>query len=136
MFAQIPANGIANIDVFLTTVEDGEIWLGVFSQPDITSQGMIIVIPPGDVKNRVLVQKTMPGQVEYLRTQSFPEHSATYNVEFQLDNGSVTTRIMRDTVVDPLPIDSAQPWLFVGYQVKRGNNRIQATFLNLAIQEP
>jgi hypothetical protein len=41
---------------------------------------------------------------------------------------------MRDTVFDALPVSSAQQWLFVGFQAKRGNNRIDAEFLNLSIQ--
>jgi len=120
--------------MFLTTLQDGEVWVGVFSAPDLNSQGMIIVIPPGDVKNRLLVQKTMPGQGEIQSTASFAQSSAIYNVIFEVGNGSVTTRIMRDTVFDPVPINSAQQWLFVGYQVKKGNNRMQAAFLNLLVQ--
>jgi hypothetical protein len=134
MFAKLPANGTVNLDVFLTTLQDGEIWLGVFAAPDINSQGLIVVVPPGDVKNRLLVQKTMPGQVEYFSTQSFAQISAVYNVEFQVSNGSVRTVIMRDTPIDPLPVGSTEQWLFLGYQAKKGNNRMQAAFLNLVVQ--
>src|SRR5215207_4884046 len=59
LFAQLPANGKANISVFLRTLQQGEVWLGVFAEPNIESQGMVIVIPPGDVKRRPLVQRTM-----------------------------------------------------------------------------
>ena len=135
MFAKLPANGTAKIEVFLTTLQDGEIWMGVFAEPNIESQGIIVVIPPGDVKNRPLVQKTMPGQAQYFETQSFAQSSAIYNVEFQFGNGLVGTVIMNDTPVDPLPVGSTEQWLFVGYQVKRGNNRMQAAFLNLVVQE-
>jgi len=135
MFAKLPAHGTAKIEVFLTNLQDGEIWTGVFAQPDITSQGIIVVIPPGDVKNRPLVQKTMPGQIQYFETQSFAQNSAIYNVEFQFGSGSVGTVIMGETVVDPVPVGSTEQWLFIGYQVKKGNNRMQAAFLNLEVQE-
>jgi hypothetical protein len=135
MFAKLPASGLANIDVFLTNLQDGEIWLGVFAEPNIDSQGIIVVIPSGDVKNRPLVLKTMPGQAQYFETQSFAQSSAIYNVEFQFRSGSVGTVIMHDTPVDPLPVGSTEQWLFVGYQVKKGNNRMQAAFLNLVVQE-
>lgn len=134
MFAPLPATGTASIDVFLRTLQDGEIWTGVFAEPDIASQGMIMVIPPGDVKNRLLVQKTMPEQVELRQTIPFAPSSPVYNVVFEFGNGSVTTRIMRDTVFDALPVGTTQQWLFVGFQVKKGNNRIDAEFLNLVIQ--
>jgi len=135
MFAPLPANGTASIDVFLRTLQDGEIWMGVFAQPDIASQGVIMVIPPGDVRNRPLVQKTMPGQAQVQETASFAPGSPIYNVLFEFGNGSVTTRIMRDTVFTALPVNGTPQWLFVGFQVKKGNNRIDAEFLNLVIQE-
>jgi hypothetical protein len=135
MFAPLPANGTASIDVFLTTLQDGEIWMGVFAQPDINSQGVIMVIPPGDPKNRPLVQKTMPGQVQVQDTVSFAPSSPIYNVVFQFGNGSVSTIIMRDTPFNALPVNGTPQWLFVGFQAKKGNNRIDAAFLNLVIQE-
>jgi hypothetical protein len=134
MFAPIPANGIVSIKSFLRTLQDGEIWMGVFAEPTVESQGMIIVIPPGNVKERVLVQKTMPGQIELQSTQSFLQDPPVYDVVFDVNNGTVSTTILRDTVFNSLPVNSAQPWLFVGYQVKRGNNRIDAEFLELVVQ--
>src|ERR1700752_1996480 len=49
MFAPLPANGTVSIKTFLRNLQDGEIWIGVFAEPNIDSQGMVIVIPPGDV---------------------------------------------------------------------------------------
>jgi hypothetical protein len=134
MFAPIPANGTVSIKSFLRNLQDGEIWMGVFAEPSIESQGMIIVIPPGNVKERLLVQKTMPGQIELQSTQSFLQDPPVYDVVFDVNNGAVSTFILRDTVFNSLPVNSAQPWLFVGYQVKRGNNRIDAEFLDLVVQ--
>lgn len=134
MFAPLPANGTVGIKTFLRTLQDGEIWMGIFAEPNIDSQGMVIVIPPGNVKDRVLVQKTMPGQIELQRTQSFSQDPPVYDVVFDINNGSVSAVILRDTVFNALPIPSAQPWLFVGYQVKKGNNRIDAEFLDLVVQ--
>jgi hypothetical protein len=95
---------------------------------------MIIVIPPGNVKERLLVQKTMPGQIELQSTQSFSQDPPIYDVVFDVSNGAVSTFILRDTVFNSLPVNSAQPWLFVGYQVKKGNNRIDAEFIELVVQ--
>ena len=134
MFAPVPANGTVSVKSFLTNLQDGEIWMGIFAEPNIESQGMILVIPPGNVQQRVLVQKTMPGQVELQSTQSFSQNPPIYDVVFDINNGSVSTVILRDTVFNALPVPSAQPWLFLGYQVKRGNNRIDAAFLDLVVQ--
>ena len=134
LFAPVPANGTVSIDTFLRTLSEGEIWMGIFAEPDIDSQGTVIVIPAGNVKQRVLAQKTMPGQIDVQTTASFSQDPPLYNVVFELNNGAVTTKIMRDTVFNAVPVQTGQPWLFVGYQVKKGNNRIDAEFLNLLVQ--
>lgn len=134
LFAPFPASGRVNLNTFLKTLQDGEVWVGIFAEPDIQSQGMVLVIPPGDVKRRPFVQKTMPGQVEVRRTDSFSRNPPLYDVVFEFGNGSVTATLLGDTVLDPVPFESAQQWLFVGYQVARGNNRIDAEFLNLFVQ--
>jgi len=134
LFAPVPLNGTVSINTFLRTLSEGEIWMGIFAEPDIDSQGTVIVIPPGNVKQRVLVQKSMPGQLEVQTTASFAKDPPLYDVVFELNNGAVTTKILRDTVFTAVPVQSSQPWLFVGYQVKKGNNRIDAEFLNLLVQ--
>ena len=134
LFAPVPLNGTVSINTFLRTLSGGEIWMGIFAEPNIDSQGTVIVIPPGNVKQRVLVQKSMPGQLEVQTTASFAKDPPLYDVVFELNNGGVTTKILRDTVFTAVPVQSSQPWLFVGYQVKKGNNRIDAEFLNLLVQ--
>jgi hypothetical protein len=135
LFAPLPASGTVSITTSLKTLQEGEIWMGVFAEPDIRSQGMVIVIPAGNVKQRPLVQKTMPGQKEVQQTAYFAKDPPLYDVVFEFGNGAVSTRILRDTVFRAVPVNSRQQWLFVGYQVKRGSNRIDAEFLNLLIKE-
>lgn len=134
LFAPLPANGTVSVQTFLKTLQEGEIWIGVFAEPNIESQGMLVVIPEGDVRRRQLVQKTMPEQEEVQRTDHFPQNPPIYHVLFQLSNGSVTTTVMNDTVFSAVPVGTAQQWLFVGYQIRNGRNRIDAEFLNLIVQ--
>jgi hypothetical protein len=139
MFAPIPANGIVRIDVLLRRIQEGEVWMGVFAEPNITSQGLVAVIPPGEnVRKRELVQRKMPEQTELNRLESFAEDPTQdpprYSIVFELSNGEVKIQKLRDTEFSPVALNSAQPWLFVGYQVLPGNNRIDAEFLNLLVQ--
>lgn len=134
LFAPLPAAGTASINVFLRSLQEGEVWMGVFAEPTLESQGMVIVIPAGNVRERPLIQKSMPGQEELQQTAEFSKDPPLYDVVFEFGNGAVTTRILRDTVFNAVPVGAGQQWLFVGYQVKRGNNRIDAEFLNLFVQ--
>jgi hypothetical protein len=133
LFAPLPASGTVSINTSLKTLQEGEIWIGVFAEPDIKSQGMVIVIPPGNVKQRPLVQKKMPGQKELQQTAYFTKDPPVYDIVFEFGSGAVTTRILRDTVFNAVPVGAGQQWLFVGYQVKRGSNRIDAEFLDLLV---
>jgi hypothetical protein len=139
MFAPIPANGIVRIDTLLRRVQEGEVWMGVFAEPNITSQGLVAVIPPGEnVRKRELVQRKMPEQAELNRLESFAEDPTQdpprYSIVFELSNGEVKIQKLRDTEFSPVALNSAQPWLFIGYQVLPGNNRVDAEFLNLLVQ--
>jgi len=134
LFAPLPASGTASIQAFLKTLQEGEIWMGVFAEPTIESQGMVIVIPPGEVRRRELIQKTMPRQEEVQRTDTLAQTPPVYNVVFQFGNGSVSTTIMNDTLFNAVPVGTTQQWLFVGYQIRNGRNRIDAEFLNLMVQ--
>lgn len=134
LFAPLPPSGTVSINAFLNTLQQGEVWMGVFAEPDLQSQGTIVAIPAGNVRQRTLVQRTMPGQNQVQESASYSRNPPLYDVVFAYSNGEVRTKIMGDTEWKAVPVDSAQPWFFVGYQVKNGNNRIDAEFLNLLVQ--
>ena len=139
MFAPIPANGIVRIDTLLRRTQEGEIWMGVFAEPNITSQGLVAVLPPiENLKRSELVQRKMPEQTELNRLEDFADDSSQYpprfSIVFELSNGEVRIQRLRDTDFSPVLLNSAQPWLFIGYQVLPGNNRIDGEFLNLLVQ--
>jgi hypothetical protein len=139
LFAPLPANGTVRIDTLLKRVQGGEIWMGVFAEPNLTSQGLVAVLPEGEnVRNRALVQRKMPEQVEVHRMEAFAEDPTQdpprYTVVFELSNGEVRIQKLGETEFSPIVLNVAQPWLFVGYQVVPGNSRIEAEFLNLLVQ--
>ena len=139
LFAPLPANGTVRIDTFLRRVQGGAIWVGVFAEPNMTSQGLVAALPEGEnVRNRPLVEVKMPEQVEVSRMESFPDDPTQdpprYTVVFELNNGEVRIQKLGETEFSPVVLNAAQPWLFVGYQVASGNSRIEAEFLNLLVQ--
>jgi hypothetical protein len=139
LFAQIPANGTVRIDTLLTRAQDGEIWMGVFAEPTISSQGLVAVLPGGNnVRQRALIQRKMPELTELHRLESLSDDPTQdpprYSIVFELSNGEVRIQKLGDTEFSAVPLGSAQPWLFVGYQVAAGNNRMDAEFLNLLVQ--
>jgi len=139
LFASLPPNGTVHIDTYLRRLQGGEIWMGVFAEPNIAAQGLVAAIPPGEnMRKRELVQKKMPEEVEIHRLETFAEDPTQdpprYSIVFEIANGEVRIQKLRDTEFTVVPLPSAQPWLFVGYRVTDGNNRLDAEFLNLLVQ--
>ena len=139
LFAPIPANGVIRIDTFVRSIQGGEIWMGVFAEPEIESQGLVTVLLPGENINSIeLIQRKMPEQAEINQLDSFAEDPTQdpprYSIVFELNNGEVRVQKLGETEFTAVPLNSAQLWLFVGYRVAAGNNRIDAEFLNLLIQ--
>lgn len=139
LFAPLPANGTVRVDANLRRIQGGEIWMGVLAGPNLTSEGLVAAILPGEnVRRRELSQKKMPEQVEVQRLESFYEAPGQdpplYSVVFEFGNGEVRMQKLGETEFSAVPMSSAQPWVFVGYQVTSGSARLDAEFLNLVVQ--
>jgi hypothetical protein len=139
LIAPLPANGTVRVDTNLRRIQDGEIWMGILAGPNLTSEGLMAAILPGEnVRRRELAQKKMPEQVEIQRLETFYEAPGQdpplYSITFEFGNGEVRMQKLGDTEFSAVPLNSAQPWLFVGYQVTNGSVRLDGEFLNLVVQ--
>ena len=139
LFAPIPANGTVQIDTVLRRAQEGEIWIGVFAAQNIESQGLVAVLPPDEnPRRRELLQRKMPEQAELHRLESFSDDPTQdpprYTIVFELTNGEVRIQRLGETEFTTVPLGSGQPWLFVGYQVAAGNNRIDGEFARVVVQ--
>jgi hypothetical protein len=135
LFAPLPPSGKVSISTFIRNVEAGEIWMGVFADPNIESQGLVVVLPNG--RERILYHRSMPDRAEQGRTDPLPQIPPLYDVVFEFSGDQVTAKAMRESITfNPLPVASAQKWLFVGYELRGDNDRtvIDAEFLNLVVQ--
>ena len=141
LFAPLPANGTVRVDTYLRRIQDGEIWIGVFAEPNLTSQGLVAALLPGEnVRRRELSQKIMPEQAEIERLETFYEAPGQdpplYSVILEFGDGVVRMQKLGESEFSAVPISSTQPWLFIGYQVTTGSTRLDGEFLNLAVQGP
>lgn len=137
MFARLPPDGTARVDLRLTTVSRGEVLVGVFASPDVNSDGVLVVVPDSnDVTQRQqFIMKTMPGQRRFATSAELSADPPVYDVLFDYTGGSISVRLFKDQVeLGTVPVLSGEKWLFLGYQTFNGNNTLQAAFENLVIQ--
>lgn len=143
LFTSLPQEGTVNLTINLKDFNNnflGDIWLGVFSKPTIESDGMLVVIPAGNIDKAsattkfVFVQKEMPSRKKLQGTDYFTLSPALYKIVFDLNKASVHTKIDTAYPWAEYPTSFTEKWLFIGYETKNGTNKLQADFYNLTIQ--
>lgn len=137
MFAKLPPDGTARIDLRLATVSRGEVLVGVFASPDVNSDGVLIVVPASNdvTRRQQFIMKTMPGQQRFATSAELSADPPVYDVFFDYTGGSISVRLFKDQVeLGTVPVLSGEKWLFLGYQAMNGSNTLQAAFENLVIQ--
>ncbi len=134
LFAPIPASsGSVSVKISMRDLNTSDIWIGFFAEPSIDSRGLLMTIPSGNVSERPFVAWQMPGLDKITTTQPLNQGSG-YGIRFEFDAGSVRAVVLPNVfATNTYPIPSAQKWLFIGFQAKNGNNRIDASFFDLTI---
>jgi len=133
MFAPLPAEGTVSIYTSLKELRTSDIWVGIFAEPSIDSQGLLMTIPSGASNERPLVFWEMPGLEKITTTASISQGSG-YGVKFEYSAGSVRAVALPNVfATNTYPVTSQQKWLFIGYQGKNGTNRIESSFFDLVI---
>jgi hypothetical protein len=134
MFAPLEAEGTVSLKVHLDILESGEVWMGVFSEPSTDSTGVILYIPKGDVKKRLLVAQALPDGKK-IPSGMYDQSSAVYDAIFTYTVGTVKVTTMNNSfVINPVPVASQRKWLFIGFRADNGTNKIGAQFFDLAFK--
>jgi hypothetical protein len=92
-----------------------------------------MTIPSGKVSDRPLIAWQMP-RMEKITSTQFLNQGSGFGVKFEFTAGSVRAVVLPNVfATNNYPITSAQKWLFIGFQAKNGNNRIEAYFFDLTV---
>jgi hypothetical protein len=108
--------------------------MGVFAEPDVASQGLLMTIPHGNVKKRVIVQKN-PLTYDTVQGTVMLDQGDGFSISFTFTELSARS-IVNPSVftANPVSIPSAQKWLFLGYKGLNGAYRIDGTFLSFELE--
>jgi hypothetical protein len=133
LFAPLPEQGRVTISIRLRELTNVDLWMGVFAQPDINSEGLLMIIPAGHVEQRPFVQKEIR-TYETLASTAVLEQANGFSIAFTFTpnsaRGTVNPSVF-NTASSSIP--SSQKWLFLGYRGLGGNYRIDGTFLNFQL---
>jgi hypothetical protein len=131
LFAELPATGSVTVKVRLTDLTNVDILMGIFDEQNVTSDGLLITIPSGDPKKRLLVNKN-PSDYKTLDKTGFLDQGNGYEVTFSF-NASSASGVVEPNVYKfrSVPIGQPQKWLFLGFKGLRNTYRVEGMFVSL-----
>jgi hypothetical protein len=134
LFAPLPESGTVNVTVRLNELTNVDVWLGIFSQPEVTAQGLLMTIPHGNVTWRVVAQKN-PLDGVTLTDTILIEQGRGFSLSFTFNANSARSTVNPSVfVTDSISIPSSQKWLFLGYKSLIGYYRIEGRFLEFELE--
>jgi hypothetical protein len=134
LFAPLPEQGTVTVRIRLRDLSNVDLWMGVFAEPDVMSQGLLMTIPSGDVKKRVFVQKEISNYETINSTRLLPQETG-FSISFIFTPNSVRS-IVNPSVffTDPVSVPSSKKWMFLGYRGLGGSYRVDGTFLSFELK--
>jgi len=134
LFAPLPENGTVKFTVRLRDLDNVDLWMGIFAEPDVTSQGLLMIIPSGNVNKRVIVQKD-PISYDTLQGTILLNQGNGFSISFTFTPLSARSMVNSNAfVTNSISIPSPQKWLFLGYKGLSGSYRIDGTFLQFELK--
>lgn len=133
LFAPLPTDGSsATIHVLLKELTNVDIWMGVFQEPDLASQGLLMTVPANDkMKNFVVAQKD-PSNYKTLRVTQNLDQGPGFSITFKYDKISVGSSVDPSVmVINSISVPSSQKWLFIGYKGLKGTYSVTGQFFGL-----
>jgi hypothetical protein len=134
LFAPLPEIGTVSIKIRLKDLTNVDLLVGVFPEQNVTSEGLLITIPAGDPKKRLLVQKN-PSNYQTLKQTIELEQGGGYVVSFSVDSVSASAVIEPKVLtINGVPVNATQKWLFLGFKGLTNNYRIEGDFVSLELK--
>jgi hypothetical protein len=122
------------VKVKLKDLTNADLLMGVFAEQKITSEGLLMIVPAGDPKKRLITQKD-PTTYETMK-QTIPlEQGGGYVISFSFDSTSASAVVEPKVLtINGVPVNSMQKWLFVGFKGLTNTYRIEGEFLSLELK--
>lgn len=136
LFAPLPnESGSVTLTIRLRDLSNADLLIGIFAQPEVQSQGLLMMMLNGGVKDNVFIQKDPMTYETILGSQKIYQGNG-YSITFHFNDLSVRSVVNPSVFfVDPFSLPSSQKYLFLGYKGLRGYYRIEGTFLNFELKE-
>ncbi len=134
LFAPLPESGSLTFKVRLKDLSNVDLWMGVFSEAEVASPALLMIIPAGNVERRPIVQKDISNYETLLTTQDSEQRNG-FELTFEFNPLSARA-VVRNLFLTTqgVPIPTAQKWLFLGYRGLLGTYRVEGEFFDFELK--
>ncbi|HKJ38063.1 MAG TPA: hypothetical protein VJ972_04760 [Anaerolineales bacterium] len=134
MFAALPESGTVTVTVSLDDLNNADLWVGVFSEADLRSDGLLLVVPAGNVRKRSIEQKNVFTYETVASTQTIDQNNG-FSFTFTFTNTSVIGEINPFVFkTNPMAMPVGNKWIYIGYRGFSGSYNIQGSFANFFLE--
>jgi hypothetical protein len=134
VFTEIPNDSIVDLILHLNEISTGELWIGIFAEPNVHSPGFLVVVPEGNPKNSAFAVHEMPADERIYLSSKFSKPDAEYRITFDVTPSDVLAKFEVYSSTPKIRVSSSEKYLFIGYETTLGKtNFVIADLLNLII---
>lgn len=138
LFALLPTeSGSVTFHIRLRTLDNVDILMGIYADADLNSQGLLMTVPSGNVKNRVIVQKDNVNSYTTLQeTAGLPQGEDGYSLTFNFTLNSIRSTVNPSVfVTNPVSVASPNKWIFLGYKVLNRSYSVDGSFTSFELSQ-
>jgi len=136
LFAPLPESGEVTFTVRLKKLDDVDFVMGIFTQPDVSQDGLLLSIPYGNNMKRLnILQKDNITAYNTQQSTATLDQGNGFSITFAFSEATVTGTVNPFVfVTNPFPLPSAQKWLFLGYRTREGAYGVDVEILGLKLE--
>lgn len=136
LFALMPESGEVTFTVRLKKANSIDFFTGIFTELDATRGDFVLSIPgDGNVSKLRIVQKDNIVSNNTITGTALLDQGSGYSITFTFSESNTSAKVNPFVFVfDPIPLPSAQKWLFLGYKSGAGAYEADIEVSNLTIK--
>jgi len=134
--APLSESGSVSFYVHLSQLDNVDLLMGVYAEPDVASQGLLMTIPSANVRKLRIVQKDNLTAYNTLQGTGTLDQGNGFWITFNYGPTSASSTVNPSVfVTNPVSVPSAQKWLFFGYKALPGSYRLEGRFFSLDLNQ-
>jgi hypothetical protein len=136
LFALMPESGDVTFRVRLRKADGIDFIAGIFAGAEVANPGLLLSIPgDGNVSKLRVVQKDNLSAYTTIIGSALLDQGAGYSLTFTFSEPSVSAKVNPFVFVfDPIPLPSAEKWLFLGYKSGEGAYEVDIEVSGLTVK--